>query len=90
MKIKIGDIYQDCAYHPVLCTSSCGDDIEGISLIDGSWPRCCSIRNCAPRKISLKEAMKIKENGPSDEQKEHLKAVQKTGWCDEFKKWWKE
>jgi hypothetical protein len=35
--IAVGTIYEDCAYHPVLCTyrSDEEDEMEGISLIDG-------------------------------------------------------
>ena len=36
--IKPGDIYEDCTYHPVLCTWRDGDEVAGISLIDGSRP----------------------------------------------------
>lgn len=56
MKIKVGDIYEDCAYHPVKCTLREGDDLEGISLVDGSSPRCCSIKNCGVVKLTDKEA----------------------------------
>jgi hypothetical protein len=45
-KIRVGDIYEDCAYHPVLCLESQGDDIAGISLLDYSEPRSCSIKHC--------------------------------------------
>lgn len=45
-RIKVGDIYWDCAYHPVLCIESDGDDISGVSLLDGSRPRSCSILHC--------------------------------------------
>lgn len=84
--MKPGDIYEDCAYHPVLCTHIDGDDIEGISLIDGSSPRCCSIKYCAVRPMSLEEAIQVKEYGPSQEKKDHMAALAKTGWI--FKKWW--
>ena len=33
---KPGDIYEDCAYHPCLCTAVDGYGISGISLIGGS------------------------------------------------------
>jgi len=56
VKIAIGDIYEDCAYHPVRCTESDGDSLTGISLIDGSSPRCCSIKHCGVRKLSQAEA----------------------------------
>src|SRR6266571_4712103 len=61
MEIKVGDIYEDCAYHPVLCTLAEGDDLEGYSLLDGSFPRGCSIIHCGPFKLSPKHiAFKIK------------------------------
>lgn len=60
MKINRRDIYLDCNNHPVLCTGTEFDDgVEGISLIDGSGPRSCSIKHCAPVKIDLKTAMEI-------------------------------
>ena len=34
-----GDIYEDSAFHPCLCIEANKDDIWGISLIDGSYPR---------------------------------------------------
>ena len=43
MKINRGDFYTDCGHHPRLCTHSGLDNIEGISLVDGS------IGNCSPR-----------------------------------------
>ncbi|MBI4532320.1 MAG: hypothetical protein HY711_00110 [Candidatus Melainabacteria bacterium] len=55
----VGDIYQDCAYHPVLCTevNDEGHDVSlaGVSLLDGSSPRCCSVRHCGPRKMTSEE-----------------------------------
>ena len=53
--IKLGDIYEDCAYHPVLCLESDDDDIAGISLLDGSEPRSCSIKHCGIRKMKSEE-----------------------------------
>lgn len=50
--ISVGDIYEDCAYHPVLCTAADGDDLEGISLFDGTRPRRCSICHCGVRKLT--------------------------------------
>lgn len=58
--IQPGDIYEDCAYHPCLCTEveDEGDDISvsGISLIDGSYPRPCSLNHCGVIKMTLEEA----------------------------------
>jgi hypothetical protein len=54
-KIKVGDIYEDCSYHPVLCLESDGFDVAGISLFDHSQPRSCSVKHCGVRKMSAQE-----------------------------------
>ena len=63
-EIQVEDIYEDCAYHPVLCTyaSDEEDELRGISLIDGSGPRSCSLRNCAPEMLTLDQAVWIKDH----------------------------
>lgn len=58
-KIKKGDIYRDCNNHPVKCTVSDGDDVEGVSMVDGSSPRSCSIKHCGVTKLTKKEADKL-------------------------------
>ena len=80
LNLNPGDIYEDCSYHPVLCVSVDydNDSIEGISLIDGTYPRCCSLLSCGVKKLSVEEAWKIKQFGPGDiEAKNYIK-----------KKWW--
>ena len=59
MKIKPGDFYEDCAYHPVLCTEINEDEdrISGVSLIDGSYPRDCSLVHCRIKKLTFEEAV---------------------------------
>ena len=39
LALEVGDIYEDCAYHPVLCVSVDyeQDDVSGISLLDGTY-----------------------------------------------------
>jgi len=59
-KIAVGGIYEDCSYHRCLCTHIQGDDIEGISLIDGSAPRSCSLAHCGPTTLTVSEAVSIK------------------------------
>jgi hypothetical protein len=56
--IKVGDIYEDCNYHPVRCTyvNAYYGDIEGVSMIDGSSPRSCSTRYCGVVKLSEQQA----------------------------------
>jgi hypothetical protein len=63
----IGCIYEDCAFHPVLCTGilaeADGDaSLHGVSLLDGSAPRSCSIRHCGPALLTLDEALAIRED----------------------------
>jgi hypothetical protein len=58
--IKPGDFYEDCRYHPVLCVmadySPSGDDLQGISLVDGGIGS-CSPRNCGPIKVTPMQAI---------------------------------
>ncbi|MFD8589437.1 hypothetical protein ACFV1B_07815 [Streptomyces sp. NPDC059637] len=63
--IRVGDIYEDCSFHPVLCTGiedNCGLVLSGISLIDGTFPRSCDARCCAPIRIPVEEVMTIKND----------------------------
>lgn len=63
-----GDTYEDCFYHPCLCVrvDADSDEIEGISLVDGSYPRSCSIAHCGTRRLTIEEAWKWKLSGPQD------------------------
>jgi len=61
-----GDIYEDCAYHPCLCVRVEDDNVEGISLIDGSFPRSCSIAHCGVRRLTAEEAWEWRLTGPAD------------------------
>lgn len=66
--IEVGSFYEDCAYHPCLCIS-CDEELDevlGISLIDGSTPRSCSLSHCGIKKISLEEVLHLKFYGPKD------------------------
>jgi hypothetical protein len=58
--ITVGGIYEDCSFHPCVCIRIKGDDIEGISLIDGSAPRSCSLAHCGPTALTVSEAVSIK------------------------------
>jgi len=66
LAIKPGDIYESCSYHPVLClgVDYKNDHIWGVSLIDGTYPRSCSLLHCGVRKLTPKQAWHIKMNGP--------------------------
>ena len=59
----LGALYEDCAYHPCLCTLvRDGRELEGISLIDGSAPRGCSVEHCGPEPLSVAQAVVIKRH----------------------------
>jgi hypothetical protein len=61
--LRPGDIYEDCEFHPVLCTDVHDDDsVSGISLIDASSPRTCSINSCGITPLSIREAVAIRED----------------------------
>jgi hypothetical protein len=64
-----GELFEDCRYHPCLCTESNSrddpDGVSGISLIDGT-PSGCSIANCGLRKLTIEEAVHWKHHGPMD------------------------
>jgi len=66
VEIKVGEYYEDCSYHPCVCIRVDGDELFGISLVDGSAGRCCSIINCGVVKLSLKEACELRFYGPKD------------------------
>ncbi|MFC0007287.1 hypothetical protein [Micromonospora siamensis] len=62
--IRPGDIYEDCSFHPVLCTHVDGDEIGGISLIDASSPRACSLSGCAVVKLSVADVVAARADWP--------------------------
>jgi hypothetical protein len=68
LDLSPGDIYEDCAFHPVVCVEVDydHDEIRGVSLVDGTYPRACSLRFCGVRKLGIAEAWEIRRNGPSD------------------------
>ena len=65
-ELRPGDFYEDCAYHPCLCTRVEYDVVEGISLVDGSAPRQCGVPHCGVRKLTFEEAVLWRLNGPPD------------------------
>jgi hypothetical protein len=57
--IRPGDIYEDRSYHPVLCThvAEDGEVLMGISLIDATSPRSCSVSHCGPIKLTVADVL---------------------------------
>ena len=70
LQLAPGDLYEDCSFHPVVCFTVDYDldEISGVSLIDGSYPRWCSLRGCGIRKLTVDEAWQIKLRGPDSEE----------------------
>jgi hypothetical protein len=63
LDILPGMIYEDCAFHPVICTHVHDDDsVSGISLIDGSSPRTCSIHDCGIVLLSITDVIEIRKD----------------------------
>ena len=77
-----GDLYEDCSFHPVVCVEvdSGRDEIFGISLIDGSYMRNCSLRFCGVRKLTIAQAWKIRRYGPADPQDQCRIPSEKQWW----------
>jgi hypothetical protein len=60
-EIVPGVLYEDCGYHPVLCTRASieEDELTGISLLDGSI-RSCSMLHCGAEVLDLAQVLAIK------------------------------
>jgi hypothetical protein len=65
-ELSPGDFYEDCAYHPCLCVATGEDTVEGVSLVDGSFPRQCGVPHCGVRKLTYNEAVRWRFFGPPD------------------------
>jgi uncharacterized Zn-finger protein len=89
IKIEVGDYYIDYKCHPNLCLEIDGENIEGVSLINGCVGN-CSLIHCEIEKVSFYEATEIKKNGPSEEIKKMLIEFHKEKSGPNWKKeiWW--
>jgi hypothetical protein len=65
VEIRPGDIYEDCAYHPVLCVAVDDDEVRGISLLDASMPRSCSLDHCGVVKLSIEDVLAARADWPA-------------------------
>ena len=68
--IRVGDYFEDCAFHPCLCIlvgdGEDKDGVRGISLVNGSI-KSCSVGHCGLRLLTVEEAIYWKLNGPADQ-----------------------
>jgi hypothetical protein len=62
--INPGDIYEDCAFHPVLCTYNDGEVLTGISLIDATTPRACDLKHCGVIKLAIADVIAARADWP--------------------------
>ncbi|MCP4108546.1 MAG: hypothetical protein GY749_23860 [Desulfobacteraceae bacterium] len=76
-EINPGDIYEDSAYHPCLCMGADDCEVWGVSLVDGSYPRCEDITFSGIRILTFEEAWIWRTRGPSDTE------------LEEKYQWWK-
>jgi hypothetical protein len=63
-RIKRGEFYEDCRYHPMLCVQPSppdDDELVGISLIDGAIGA-CSEDHCGVVRLTTEEAIERKLN----------------------------
>ena len=82
-RIKPGEFYEDSSYHPCLCVASSvdNDEIWGISLIDGTHPRSCSLRHSGVCKLTIEEVWEWKSKGPPQ--------VHNDPFFPKERKWWR-
>lgn len=82
--VRVGDFYEDCRYHPMLCVWRDGDDLTGVSLVTGKIG-CCSASHCGIQKLDKYDAIYLRVCGP-------LKAwpiEEKCPWPED-QQWWRE
>jgi hypothetical protein len=82
LQLAVGDIYEDCAFHPVICmgVSYEEDELWGVSLVDGSYPRSCSLVHCGVRKLTPAEAWDIRMHGPVSAEDRDRIPIDKRWW----------
>ena len=66
--IRPGDYDEECFNHPCHCIRVLDEEVAGISLVDGSMDRCCSVGHCGVRRLTYEEAVEWKLYGPCEVQ----------------------
>lgn len=83
--IQPGEYYEDCAYHPCLCIAVSKGMVDGISLVDGSFPRNCGIPQCDLRRLTVTEAITWRLHGPQETPPEFASTFSKPWWQNDLK-----
>ncbi len=65
-ELKPGDLYEDSLKHPCLCVNRNGTEVSGISMVDGSYPRCDDLNHTTLRRLTVEEAWHWRIHGPRD------------------------
>lgn len=61
--LRPGMIYEDCSFHPCLCTNVEPDgEVNGISLIDGSAPRGCDLQHRGVEILEVSDVLEIRRD----------------------------
>jgi hypothetical protein len=61
--LRPGMIYEDCSFHPCLCTNVETDgEVNGISLIDGSAPRGCDLHHCGVEILTVSDVLEVRRD----------------------------
>ena len=83
-ELQPGDYFEDCAYHPCLCVCSGDGTVDGISLVDGSFPRNCGVPQCSVRKLTAEEAITWRLYGPQEVPPEFGETLSGAWWHKDF------
>jgi hypothetical protein len=84
-ELQPGDYFEDCAYHPCLCVASGDGTVDGISLVDGSFPRNCGVPQCGVRKLTVAEAITWRLFGPQEVPPEFEETFSNPWWIKDEK-----
>jgi hypothetical protein len=82
--VRMGDFYEDCRYHPMLCVWRDDDMLTGVSLVDGKIG-CCSASHCGVQKLDKYDAVYLRLCGPL----RGWPVGEKCPWPKE-QQWWRE
>lgn len=89
-KVQVGDYYEDCGYHPLLCIESdyVKDTLTGISLVNGNI-RSCSCYSCGVKKLTKEQAIQWRLAGPPKDEYCNPETFENKWWDDGTKRYFK-
>lgn len=81
--VRMGDFYEDCRYHPMVCIENDDGDLSGVSLVSGGIGS-CSIGHCGVVRLTYQQAYDLMEKWREVEDLpygEKMEAIRK--FCEE-------